>query len=668
MRLRRFSVGIMAVIILVMVSVSSVMAQVTYKVTLAPIFRPGVQLDTDGSDIRYVDVDLIAKSNIEYWTVQVNCLVNKAVLSNYLLDTSFSTANPGDDVPMFTPGEAFDDLTPPAVIMVPFNATTGAFAVTISRVNPSTPIGGGDVPLVLGTMRFQVKPQTMAAASTFSCTSSFLDRNGVVVAPVTYVAPAPLSVLPGYPIAGTVTYQGRTAHAGIKVTCGNNPFVLTSATGAFLIGGRTAAERINCLYEGLALHLAGQTTIETGQSGVRIPAVQLPAGNTVVTPATYVQAINIDDLTLVTSNFGSAGVNANTAGNTNGDTAINQADVALVTSNFGRLGPVQADHLLVSYARDYVSPNNKRAFLVNNATKTLTQAIAGNSKVYHATLSPDGSKVAYVSEVKPATAGNFNTLPLVPPTLARYALFVAPAPGLAGAPVRITAVGWQYDAFYPSWSSDGTTLAFVCSRNYSTEADWLSDSNSSTPFGNLCTINPSGQNLIVRNEETELFAPSWYNSFGLIYAEPVNSQLNYLAIRGNMPSVSFGVIGHMPIWRDNILYYVHDNYTTVLIASSANINTPFVFPTVGTLPNFSYESYHQSLYIAVPDIETIEVSDFNHTIYVKPFDSNKISHYQFNGDPVSAVAYYIDSTLLPQYAYVGCSCSDALNDRIDYAP
>ena len=93
MRLRRFSVGIMAVIILVMVSVSSVMAQVTYKVTLAPIFRPGVQLDTDGSDIRYVDVDLIAKSNIEYWTVQVNCLVNKAVLSNYLLVNLHNTGS-----------------------------------------------------------------------------------------------------------------------------------------------------------------------------------------------------------------------------------------------------------------------------------------------------------------------------------------------------------------------------------------------------------------------------------------------------------------------------------------------------------------------------------------------------------------------------------------------
>ena len=71
-----------------------------------------------------------------------------------------------------------------------------------------SPIGsdGTNQTFLLATLRYRAKDLTANAASNLACTTTFPNRNGGVVLALIYVPAAPLSVIAGYTVNGTVPY------------------------------------------------------------------------------------------------------------------------------------------------------------------------------------------------------------------------------------------------------------------------------------------------------------------------------------------------------------------------------------------------------------------------------------------------------------------------------
>src|SRR5262245_45675978 len=91
------------IFIVLAVSIIPTLAQFTPSAKLAPVWRPGVQLDTDigTADNRYVDVEIYLNANVQFWAADFVCTVKGILLTDYAWDDGgLGTGDPGDDVPM----------------------------------------------------------------------------------------------------------------------------------------------------------------------------------------------------------------------------------------------------------------------------------------------------------------------------------------------------------------------------------------------------------------------------------------------------------------------------------------------------------------------------------------------------------------------------------------
>jgi len=604
--------------LLCLLSVSVVSAQ-SPSIRVNPVWRPASQLtsidvngDGDGvtdpgDDIRYVVADIYATVNVEFWAVGFTCTVNKNALESYV---KFGDPNgTEDDVPIFDKGGDWTSVAEQAVDTTNVDGKFNFAIAVLGEYNP--PMGGNGVTqtLHIASLKYRVK-EGLAAATTspFTCITSFLNRDGRAVLAAVYVAPPPLSIIPGYTLRGKVTYQGTTtpltAIQAIDVLCDNSdadPFfnnVVTTAnvtTGLFSVSNLRTQGRYDCQFIGNIrapgvlpdLHLMSMTDFNLTTAAMNLLPVVLRSGNVDHVTVGSTIAVNNPDLTMVTSNW-NAPLSVVTApyllGDASGDRKINEADLAVVASNYQRVEPIPSHHLIYSLPRDQNAFQNSRLWLGTLNNQTVTPFVSGATRDFWPALSPDGSRIAFVRSV--VTAG-----------LEKFALFTAPITnGVVGAATRITPATAAYDAFAPTWSPDGSQLAFVCSFNQ----DWVEPS--ALP-GHLCLIDAGGLNFrhaFNLNGGKPIFTkvqpPAWAGSTHILVAYPAepgaptpcDNSLCLLAVSNyfltNLVAIPAG--SDFPVVRDTILgrtlFYRFDNG-----AGSRNIRYA-VISTTTALPNANY--------------------------------------------------------------------------------
>jgi len=147
--------------------------------------------------------------------------------------------------------------------------------------------------------------------------------------------------------------------------------------------------------------------------------------------------------------------------------------------------------------------------------------------IYWATLSPDGSKLAYIKAEgsKIPSPWDINTA---------YVLYIANADGTGAKP--ITPRNWRYDALAPSWSPDGSKIAFICGeKNVNSDQwntwiwrSWGNNTNSRGEFvSNFCVVDANGANLSINDLWVSIFPPAWLDNNTFLFAVDVGDPEGY---------------------------------------------------------------------------------------------------------------------------------------------
>jgi len=536
--------------LLALLAITPTLAQDAPRISLAPSWRPASTLDSidmapfatreGGDDFRYVDAEIYVTTTVPFWSAQVTCTVASTVLTSYNQTNASDDGDPGNFNPPVIWGPDWGiEGTEFAGVVENFNVTTGARTITASRLGNRGPMGsnGYAYTFLLATLRYRVKDLiTATGASPLTCTGSFLNRNGGVVIAPTVTAPAPLSVIGGYTLSGVAQYQGRASQTGITVNCDyngdnansipspdlNDFAIVTSATGAWTRTTR-AQGFYNCEYYGdlkvgvantkayePERFLAGWAPIMLNSLSYTVLPVTLRGGNLSLAgnAATKDEYIDGMDLGLLTAP--SVWNMTSGAGDINGDGKSNQADLSILASNWNYWETDDNSHVIYSMPRNYNYFHQSGIWLGRRDAGEVTRLVANttpDSRDMWATLSPDGKQVAFVRDT--VVNGNRTS-----------ALYTAPIiNGVAGTPVRVTPVGVWYQAFAPSWSPDGTRLAFVCSwfedgfTNNGVASGFLAN------MGDLCVIDATGRNYrqIRSDVKTKIYPPAWFSNTELVY-------------------------------------------------------------------------------------------------------------------------------------------------------
>jgi hypothetical protein len=525
--------SILILALLGLTAISTTVAIDPPQIIVNPIWRPANQLDTvdnatigvtdAGDDLRYVDVEIYVTSSVQFWAAEFTCTVDKTVLENYIPFNDTGLDPSPDDVSPVTFGAEWSSAGGLSQNIVS-NTTNldGKVNFAAARLGTASPIGGNGIKktFLLATVRYRVKDLAANKTSPFTCTSAFLNKDGKSVLAPTFTAPPVLSVITGYNINGKIIYQGQTNHSGIAVECidgmgGTWAAPATPATGIFSISGLRILGTYDCYFYGSKInpdkvaedvHLTARTSFNVNSATYNLLPVVLRAGN-VNRDASFI--IDFNDIVVVTANWNTTSA-AYDLGDANGDSKIDKSDLALVSGNLFGVGlseEVNTSHLIYSLPRDNDRFMNSHIWLGNYyGEASIAPFVTGTQRDYWATLSPDGAKIAFIRNIGVGNADKF-------------ALFTAPVTaGVVGAATNIT-LNVPFDAFAPSWSPDGATLAFVCSYN---RADWTNGSGR----GNLCLINSNGSSLQQKialpasNEMVNIHPPAWYSNSALMYGGP----------------------------------------------------------------------------------------------------------------------------------------------------
>jgi hypothetical protein len=575
------------------------------KITVAPQWHPGTTLSSidltpvgtlnGADDFRYVDVDIYVTTTVQFWSVQLTCTASPAALTSYddaNLDGDPNNANaPVIWGPVW--GTYGTDFTH---VVDPYNATTGARTITATVLGDRYPMGGPngtrDI-FLIATLRYRAKDIKANTNATFMCTSTFLNRNGTPVLVATYTPPPPLPVIPKYVVSGTALYQGRATHAGINVNCdynndkNQNPTdpndfsVLTTATGAWTAATRTQGY-FACDFYGNVInpasgyqpdrYLATRTAFDLRGLSYNMLPVTLVGGNFPTDSNTTIdEYIDIND---IVNNITIPGAwNKPVAtGDVNGDGKTNQADLTIAASNYNTPEPTNSGHILFDLPRDFDYWQHSRVWLggLNAGTTTSMLATpAGEVRDLWATVSPDGKKLAFIRQIVKHAAN-----------IPEFGVYTAPLTnGVAGAPVLISPI--NVAALAPSWSPDGTRIAFVCS--------WYDDGSNNSPAratgylmdeGHLCIVDANGRNFrnlanvyvenVVEPNKTRIYPPAWLSNNEILHGGAwgnglCENTLCYVNLQTNefrefdVDVMTGGtgtlLIADMPIVRGNILFY-----------------------------------------------------------------------------------------------------------------
>jgi hypothetical protein len=498
------------------------------SIKVAPVWHPALQLTSldagaagiwnPGDDIRYIEADIMVTTTVEFWATEITCTVDKTILDGY---TNIDSGPDGwhDDQPMVIWGDIWSWGSGFAEYVIPFELATGKMTFVASKVAMSSPIGrnGESVSEKLAVLRYRVKPQTGTFNKTvaLTCTSSFLDRNGKPVVVPTYQAPPPARITSGYNIQGTASYQARAAKAGIGVDCesygtGLHYTTTTNLAGAFALNNIRDMGHFNCrIFSNLTnpaagaqpdLYLSGWADFNMGERGsMNILPVQLRGGDL----GSHDDNIDWNDINLITTNWM---LNAN--GDVNGDLKTDKADLAIVAGNLDWNNWMSAWHVLYGLPRVNTPSYNSRIWLGDYRSGAVTQFVAnaGASQFYWPMLSPDGSKIVYSR-----SDGNTDV------RKRKFELYVGDNITKLQKPLVTRAMTGSYNAFAPSWSPDGTRIAFVQGYTYfNSDTSWYSEVLWNQ--GSLAIVDADGRNYRSLSSSTSIFPPTWLDNNTILFA------------------------------------------------------------------------------------------------------------------------------------------------------
>lgn len=515
-------------LVLILLSVTPVLA--APSMTLTPIWRPGEQLSSLASEDapRYVDVQLLATGNVQFWAVNLTCAFSPAVLEGYTYDSTDTTLDPGDDIPMVTWGPDWGtDFV--AVGSDPFGSGgqfdfdpgSGKLTLRASRLGNVPPLGinGADYTLMVASLRLRVKDlgdvYKTFSASVKCSPIEFLDRDGRTVARAKQAKTANLTVRTGYSISGLALLQGAKNHSGIQVECTNvaapaiSYVATTNSKGSYVFGGGGDLIRefgaYNCVFASpvsspQAEFLRAQVDLNLNSVSYFLLPVILKGGNINVAPGSL-NDIDDMDLSRITAEWAPGTVAAPYDGlDINGDRRVSEADLAILAGNYDPQDDdaalVSASHVLYGLATDYEGtfPNSRTYW--GDAVAGAVQLLENpkRERDFWPSMAPDGETVVFSRLVSKTN---------------QYVLMTSPAAKPKGR--QITPKGYGDQALAPAWSPDGQRIAFVCS--------WLG-ATSGYEFnqGDICVIDVNGGNLQKIAYSSRIYPPAWYDNNVLIYA------------------------------------------------------------------------------------------------------------------------------------------------------
>jgi hypothetical protein len=624
-------------------------------------------------EVNYTDLSFSLLSNVSFWTMQITCTQTpNTALSFYTFDAfGLSTANPGDNIAPYVQGTIWgiDSISP----IVQPNNTTGGFSVTMSRQNNpgAVMIGENGVERTygMGTMRLRVRPQLNAPTNnansttynqsiTVACTANLLDRLGRSLGTVTSLPITPLRVIAGYSIRGQVQYQGLTSHLGIQVTCEESATSIllgdteTNTMGDWVLNGVRVINpgAIDCLYwsnrsnptefnntNDAYLAQVSYGTLRYGD--FQFLPVRLVTGNVDAKPPVN-STVDSLDIAAVTAAFDSPVGTSYRAGDTNGDGLVNRVDLALVTNNLGLSAPafwgMYGAHFILSAQ---MTPTNilqdSRISInlepSNRSNVAFGQFVPGTNRDFWATLSPNGQQLAFVRAIGTGAA-------------LRYVLHIAPITnGMVGTPVRVTpATGWNYDDLAPSWSPNGTMLAFICSAVPTSGARPHENNR-----GNLCVVDTTGRNLrALSNIVTKVSAPAWRNDTQIFFDAPsasgglCDNTICLSSLYGNVNFIANLPAGAMhPVYNVNTksLYYFDFNANSLKFANDTGTTTPAFNPVneAPTAVTCSNSNYHLTVMPAF--VYAFAVDDNGYSVIADTGGWNRFNINNYCEDQVTPV-------------------------------
>lgn len=516
--------AVLLVVVLTSLVVVPVMAQVRPAMTVIATWRPGQELVSATPDNRFVNLEIDASGNIEFWAMNLSCRIGNG--------TQLIPVEAADNEGSFTQwGDGWFDngmsTFYPDQDYAGYADTRGNVSVVASRVGSNTPpLGSNGVTETtrLVTLRFKVADGAAITRNTTvaaSCTINFLDRDGRVIVRGRQSRSTPLSIIRSYEINGKVLNQASRNQAGISVDCTYQPTspdeetysVVTDRNGNFNIGGARSPYTLrnqgyyNCTFSNQQaavnnVYLNTRTDfILDGLSYTLLP-VTLPAGD--VERSTSADNITFtEDIGAVTSApWNVLQALPFTNGDVNGDRRINDADLAIVAGNEGwgdTPDPLYYTHTIYGLATDYASTSPPNSDIRVGRWDAGATTLIGRSRTYDfwPDVSPSGRSIAHVSVSRSRSGALSSSLMITDAVTGR-------ATNLTG---RIRGV--NLFPLAPSWSPDGQKIAFISGYDYSNNT------------GALFVINAddtTGASLLILDDNVKIYPPTWSNNNEILYA------------------------------------------------------------------------------------------------------------------------------------------------------
>lgn len=511
---------------LLLLAVHPVLGAARPEINVLANWTPSEQLTSIAGDDRFVDLQLYAQGNAQFWAAEIGCSIGRGdelefVSINFPTNVWGTINNTMTIVP---PGTDQGDgtFTYPTPTDIYNGDGRGGLEFTATRLGITTaPLGtnGQDYTILLATVRFRVLDLDRDSRVRTSCrTLNFLNRDGETAVRGRQTRSDDLEVLIGYTLEGTVLRQGARSHDNVEVTCTNvdtaNVYgpVMSGRRGEFEFGG--ARDKVDALRD-FGLYRCDFISMLDGANpdtafldteiyfylntpSYTLLPIYLRAGDFEPNPGGN-DLIDVLDVVEVTTNYGTSVANAYDTGDANGDRNVDDSDLAIIAANAGldaSVNPLEAAHLVYGLGRDFdpdeAFPNSKLWWGTPGSGQTFALDSRSRTRDFWPNVSPNGLEAVYVTE---DSRSGLHELAVIDMTSGRSSSYRTPR-------------GWTDHILAPSFSPDGSRIAFICTE----EGDLVEQTGYLYNEGDICILNAGDtrfDTLVRLDVSSEIFPPAW---------------------------------------------------------------------------------------------------------------------------------------------------------------